>query len=300
MLRIVKTFFHNFIKSLFPHAGYYSKIIRSPFSSSFKYLVMFLLVLNVSLVLFIVSQFNPNKVSMFLSSYSASLNSYPDDLVISIHKGRLLTNYSRPYLLWIDQQGEKNLLAVVDETATPDKIRLYGASVLLTSQDAVINNTGTGNVSVFPLQILDDQKITKQQMNSLVQLINKIRFVFPMLYILILLFLIIFIPLISLIITFVYLFLASIIVFLVFKLFLQKHFHFRKIFQISFHAITFPLLLDYSLIVIRPTINSGPGFLMAIKQIPFPMLFLIILAVFVAVGVYEAHGDGKVVHHKKR
>lgn len=303
MGRIVKTFFHTFIKSLFPNPGYYSKIIRSPFPSSFKYFLTFLLVLNVSLIFFIAVKYNPNKVNLFLSSLSASLDRYPNDLIISVHKGRLITNYNRPYLLWLDKQTEKNLLLVIDETATPNKIKLYGTSALLTSREVVVSETQTGNASVFPLQYLDDQKITKQQMNSFVQLINKINAFFPILFILGLLILVILIPLASFIVTFVYLFLASIIVFFVFKLFLQKHFHFRRIFQISLHAVTFPLLLDYSFMMVRPTINNGPSFLMAIKQIPFPMLFLIILAVFVAVGVYEAHGDGKAKltpHHKKR
>lgn len=263
---------------------------------------MFLLVMNVSLIVFLAMKYNPNKINTLLSAISTSLFRYPDELIITIHKGRLITNHNRPYLLWLDNQNEKNLLLVVDETATQKKIKQYGSSVLLTSQELIVNDTRSGNVSSFPLSYLEDQRITKEKINQLIQTINKAQRLLPILFTASVLLLILLIPFASFIVTFVYLFLASLIVFFIFKFFLQKHFHFRKIFQVSFHAVTFPLLLDYSLMVIKPTIRIGPSFLIAFKQIPFPMLFLIILAVFVAVGVYEAHGDGKehLRHHKKR
>lgn len=301
MERIVKTFFHVFTRSLFPHHHYYSKIIKTPFSFSFKYFFMLLLVFNVCFVLFLAVKYNPKKLNSRLSALSTNLSYYPDNLVITLHKGRLITNNNHPYLLWFDDQDKKNLLLVVDETATAKKIELYGSSALLTAQELVINGS-VGNISSLPLNYLDDQKITKEKISQLVQKIDKARMFLPFLFIAAVVLLILLVPLVSFIVTFVYLFLSSIIVFLVFKFFLQKHFHFRKIFQVSFHAVTLPLFLDYSLMILRPTIRMGSNFFLPLRQIPFPMLFLIVLAVFVAIGVHEAHVEEHEVklHHRKK
>lgn len=250
---------------------------------------MLLAVVNICLVIFLVIKYNPKKVNSLLSTLSTNLSQYPDDLIVSIHKGRLVTNNNRPYLLWLDQNDKKNLLLVIDETATQNKIRQYNSSALLTAQELVVNE------SSIPLGYLDDQKLTKQEVNQFVQTIDKARSLLPVLFVVGALLLLILTPLASFVITFIYLLIASVIVFLVFKVFFQKHFHFRKIFQVSFHAITFPLALDYVFMFVRPTIPmSESNLLVFFRQIPFPMLFLVILAVFVAVGVYEAHGDGKV------
>ncbi len=264
---------------------------------------MLLLVMNVSFIVSLTIKYNPKKIDTALSTLSTSLFRYPDDLIITLHKGRLITNYNRPYLLWLENQNEKNLLLALDETATPNKIKLYGSPILLTSQEVVLNDTRTNNISLLPLQYLDDQKITKEKVNQLVQTIDKVRLLLPILFIVSILLFIVLIPFASFIVTFIYLFLASIIVYFVFKLFLQKHFHFRRIFQVSFHAVTFPLFLDYLFMVIRPTIRMSANFFLPLHQIPFPMLFLIILAMFVAMGVHEAHTEEheiKTHHHRKK
>lgn len=297
MKRIVKTFFHVFLRSLVPHSEYYSKVIKAPFLFSFKYFLMILLVLNSYFVIYLAIKYNPVKINSVLSAISSSLSNYPDFLTISLKKGRLITNNNRPYLLWLDYQDKKNLFLVIDESANPKKIQLYKSFFLLTSQELVINDPRINNYSTFPLIYVDDQKITKEKVNQLVQTIDKLHSFFPLLFVIGFLFFVVFVPLSSFVVTFIYLILSSVIVFLVFKFFLQKHFHFRKIFQVSFHAVTFPLFLDYALMVIKPSIRmEGSNFLLFLRQIPFPMLFLIILAVFVAVGVYEAHGNGK-EHH---
>jgi len=289
MSRKVKTFFHVFLRSLFPHSGYYSKVIKVPFSFSFKYFLMILFVFNACFVLYLVAKYNPAKINSIISATSSSLSNYPDYLTISLKKGRLITNNNHPYFLWLDYQDKKNLFLVIDESANPKKIQLYKSSFLLTAQELVINDTRTNTYSSFPLTYVDDQKITKEKINQLVQIIDRFHSLFPLLFISGFLLLVVFVPFSSLIVTFIYLFFSSVIVFLVFKFFLQKHFHFRKIFQVSFHAITFPLLLDYAVIMINPTIRINSALFLPLRQVPFPMLFLIILAVFVAVGVYEAH-----------
>lgn len=266
---------------------------------------MLIVAFNLGFLLFLGVKHNPSKINSLLTTLSANLSKYPDNLVVNLYKGRLVTNYNRPYLLWLDNQDNKDLLLVIDETATPKKITSYNASILLTSQNLVTLNSKTNAFSTLPLNYFSNQKITKEKVNQLVQIVDKTRGFLIFFYPVVFLLLAAVVPMTSLIVTLAYLFIASVIVFLVFKLFLRKHFHFNKIFQVSLHAITFPLLLDYSIMVIRPTIRmNGMNFLAPLRDIPFPMLFLIILAVFIAVGVHEAHAaeeyETKKLHHRRK
>ncbi len=303
MERIVKTFFHVFIKSLIPHAEYYSKILNTPFSFSVKYFLALLFVLNTVFTVSFFIRHNPKKINSALSAFSTNLSQYPQDLTVAVRKGKLITSYNRPYLLWFDYEDKKDLLLVIDESATPKKIQLYKSYFLLTSTELVVNNVKTGSFSTLPLSYIDDQKLTKAKVNQFVKGINMGRTLFPFVYMLAVLFILSLLPLISLTVTLFYLLFSSGIVFAAYKFFAKKHFKFKRILQVSFHSATFPLFLDYILIILRPTIRMGPSFLAPFRQIPFPVLFLMILAMFVAVGVYEAHADGvenKHRRHKKR
>lgn len=306
MGRIVKTFFHVFIKSLIPHAAYYSKILKTPFSFSFKYFLAMLFVFNMVFAASFFVRHNPKKINAVLSAFSTNLSRYPQDLTISITGGKLITSYDRPYLLWLDYQDKKNLFLVIDETATPKKIQLYKSFFLLTSTELVVSNAKTGSFSVLPLSYVDDQTLTKEKVGQFVKIINTVRSLLPLIYMFVVLFLLSLFPFASFIVTLLYLFFSSCIVFAVYKFFAKKHFKFKRILQVSFHAATFPLLLDYTLIILRPTMRMGSNFLAPLRQIPFPVIFLMVLAFFVAVGVYEAHGDGVASHasylhkHKKR
>ncbi len=292
MERIVKTFFHVFIKSFIPHTAYYSKILKTPFSFSFKYFLAMIFVFNAIFAISFFIRHNPKKINTVLSTFSTNLSQYPQDLTVTIRKGKLITNYNRPYLLWLDYEDKKDLLLVIDESATPKKIRLYKSFFLLTSSELVVSNTKTGSYSILPLSYVDDQTLTNEKVSQFVKVINVVRSLLPFIYIFGILFLLSLVPLASFIVTFLYLLFSSCIVFAVYKLFAKKHYRFKRVLQVSFHAATFPLFLDYTLIILRPTIRMGPNFLAPLRQIPFPFLFLTILAMFVAVGVYEAHADG--------
>lgn len=290
MERKVKTFVHVLTQSFIPHARYYSRVLKTSFVFSFKYFLALIAVCNIILIAFLLVRYNPKKIDAALTTLSTSLSTYPQDLIITVRKGRLITNSNRPYFLWFDTKDKKNLFLVIDETASADKFTVYKSMSLLTAESLVTQ--GTYGLNSFPLSYLEDQKITKDSISELVRTVDKFHSFLVPLYIFFVLALILFVPLVSLTVTLAYLILASLMVFLLFKFFMQKHFHFKKILQVSLHAVTFPLLLDYSLMIIRPTIRIGAGVLSSLPQIPLPMLFLIILSVFTAVGVYEAHETG--------
>ncbi|MBI3366093.1 DUF1189 family protein [Candidatus Roizmanbacteria bacterium] len=271
----------------------------SSFSSSFKYFLAMLFVFNMVFVTSIFIRHDPKKINTILSAFSLHLAQYPQDLTVSIKKGKLITNYNRPYLLWLDYEDKKNLFLVIDETATPKKIQLYKSFILLTSSELVVNDTKTRSFSTLPLSYINDQKVTKEKVNQFVNGIDAIRSLFPLVYIAVVFFFLTILPIASLIVTFLYLLFSSCVVFAVYRFFAKKHFKFKRILQVSFHAVTLPLLLDYTLIILRPTIKMNPHLFTPLRQIPFPILFIIILSFFVAAGVYEAHADEVKESHKK-
>jgi len=209
MGRIVKTFLHVFLRSFLPTTHYYSKILKTPISFSFKYFFTLLFILNVFFVSYLVVKYNPAKINAVLTAITSSLSKYPDNLVISLKKGYLITNNNRPYFLWLDYQDKKNLFLVIDESASPQKIQSYRSTILLTAKDLVTYDRRTNMFSSFPLLYAEDQRITKEKVNEFVQSANKLSFIFPVIFVIGFLLLLAIIPLSSLLITVIYLILAS-------------------------------------------------------------------------------------------
>jgi len=287
MIRKVKTFLHIFYNSIIPHARYYSKILKVNFSFSLKYFLTLIVILNIFFILSIVKKYSPKRINTVLNSLIISLQKSPDDLIININNGRLITGYNRPYFLWLDDQDKKRLLLVIDETASAKKILIYKSFFLLTTNELVMNNFKNSDLSVLPLSYVQNQQIDKAKINFFVNNLEKIKLLLPFLSLILIIALIIILPLASFIITLIYLLLSTLFVFLLYKIFVKKHFRFKKIFQVSFHSATLPLLIDYGLIIFRPTIKLN--FISYLPTLPYPFLFFILLALFIGVGVYEAH-----------
>jgi len=285
MIRKVKTFLHIFYNSLIPHARYYSRIIKVNFSFSLKYFLTLIVILNIFFIISFVVKYSPKKINIVLGTLITSLRQFPNDLTIMINNGRLITSYNRPYFLWLDYQDKKQLLLVIDETATAKKAQLYKSYSLLTANELVINNLKNNNLSSLPLSYLQDQTINKEKTMMFVSVLDKIQGLLPLLSLILILALIIILPIASFAITIIYLLLSALLVFFLYKFFIKKHFRFKKILQVSFHSATLPLLIDYGLIIFRPTMRLTVN----VPTLPFPLLFFILLALFIAVGVYEAH-----------
>jgi hypothetical protein len=91
MRRKVKTFFHVFQGSFFPHAVYYRKITRSPFSFSLKYFISLIFILNFIFFCYVVLKYNPTRLNNFLVNLTQVTRSIPKELVININNGALFT-----------------------------------------------------------------------------------------------------------------------------------------------------------------------------------------------------------------
>lgn len=292
MWQKVKTFFHVFRYSLIPHSNYYSKIPKVRFRFSLKYFISLIVGLNLIFVLFLSTKYNPAKINQFIDDIVYNLNHYPADLEINLDKGRLITSYNRPYFLWATLGVQKKLLIVIDENAKPEKINTYNSIVLVTRTDIVMKtgNKDTNTFTVYPLSYISNQQITRKSIEQTIQTLNFIKTLVFWGYLIIMPLLLILLPLLSFAITIIYLLIISLIIYYIFKIYYRKNIHFKKTLQISLHAVTFPLILDYFLLISKPCITANINVQPILTT---PVAFLLLLTVFVFVAVYETYQNGK-------
>lgn len=298
MCKKVKTFFHVFKGSLFPQSDYYSKIPKASFRFSLKYFISLVLILNFILIILIFVKYNPGRIGRLLDGVVISLKNFPEELVINVRKGRIFTSYNRPYFLWTDFDGQKKLLLVIDETADPTKINQYRSYVLITSTEIIFKTDKLlGEKSnVISLNRLGDQTFNNKTNQKIIQNLTTIKNRLLFSYFFIIPGLMILLPISSFLITLFYLAIISLIVCIIFKVYFHKRIHYKKTLQVALHAVTFPLILDYFLIIFRPSI---PVNIEVRPMLPTPLVFLILLAIYVFAAVYQAYENGNkhVVHH---
>lgn len=289
-MKKVKSIFYAFKNSLTLSIFYYQKITTKPFSFSFKYFTLLILSLNLLFFLSLVIIFHPKKVYLFLTSLNKSLEKYPPEGVITIENGTSFSNYDYPFFLWLDHQNKKKLLFVFDESAEPSKIKIYKSLILLTSKNIVFNLNQFSQNKFFlvqPLNQFPNQKITKKEVLQINYFLNKIIKNFPLIYGLLSLIVFALIFIFTTSINLFYLFLSATIVYTIFKFFLKKRLHFKRVFQNGLHAATFPFVLDYLLFIFTPKVKF-----VALTQIPklfLPFSFIILLSVFTFTAIFRAH-----------
>lgn len=280
-MKKIKTFFHVFVKSIIPNDKYYHKILRVKFSFSLKYLISLVIILNILFISFYSIKLNPIFITSVLNNLNKSLDKYPKELVITVNEKGLNTTYNRPYLLWLDVNDKKNLLIVIDEKATPEKINEYNSSLLITSKEIVMKNKFTRKISKYSLIKVQDQKISKPTIVGIQKIVNTVIAYLPLLFVLVVALALIITTFTSIIIFLIYSLVSTAILFFLFKYLFKKRPHYKKVLQISFHAITLPIIIDYLLIML----NVGS------RILPYSFFFLVL--VFVGVGIYEAQYEKK-------
>ncbi len=281
----VKTFFKVLRNSLFPNSYYYQKITKTRFNFSLKYFLAFVISLNLIYFIYLFYKYSPNKTIRFLTRIINQLNSYPKDLVIINDRQEVITSLTRPYFFWGGYENIR-LWLVINESSQPQDILKFNSYVLITKNSLTIKpNFIKKNYYTFPLpqqNIKFDYSTASKLKNIFLGLKNNVYLYY---IILTLPFYIIF-NLASISIIFFYLLIISFITYLFFHYFFKKRIHFRKVLQISFHASTFPLIIDYLFVI------SPPRFFVNLPlkfSISLPTAFLILLTIFVFGAVYEAY-----------
>jgi len=301
MMQKVKAFFNIFFKSLLPNPLYYRKLLNTRFLFSFKYFISLIFFLNLILIGNLLIRYSPLKINYWLNQINLNLSQFPSDLNIVIDKGFLISSYDRPYFFWLkDNKNRLRLIFVIDESAVPEKINQYQSMALLTKTDLVIKKKQ--EIHKIPLSSFEQIIINKQIVNVFAQKISFFKKILYPIYFLVFILLIIIILTSSFFINLIYLSLASMVAFLFLKLKPlkpEKKYHFKKIFQISLHASTLPLLIDYLMFNFPPFLPIKVR--LPINPFPFPLLFLFLLTTFIFFGAYEAYyNDHLQTHHHSR
>lgn len=289
-MKKVKAFFYVFLKSLIPQKKYYQHLIRTPFKFSFKYFVSLVIFLNLIFIIGLINRYSYKKIVDWLYGIRKTLSEYPPNLLIFVKNGYLYTNINHPYFFWLKINDKKKLLVSVIETTDKKIINDLHSPLVLTKDQLIVKNPNNyQTVSVFKLRELPEFAINRQltyQAISIIDLFVKNLFW----YFLIAVFLtVLFLPLISFLITSLYLLIASVLVFLYFKFFEKRHFHFKKVFQISFHAITLPLTLKYLIIILPINLFLFKKYFFTTSSMILPFLVVVTFTLFTLIGVLKAY-----------
>lgn len=276
-MRKVKTFFHVFLNSALPQAPYYRKLLKTNFSFSFKYFLFLVFAVNLIFVVGFFIRLNPQRLSYTKDAVLKSLKEYPDELVISLHDNVLSTNADKPYFVWIDVPKEQTLIAVVDETATPEEINQYQSFVLFTKNAIVFNKEKLQmqDDNVVPYESATNLTLNKKGVAMFEEMIPKL---LPWLITGIVIFAIFIVPLFLTLGYLLYLAIVSFFAFLVFKLFFKKH-TYKKTLQLSLHAATIPFILEYGFMHLGGPKNPQSG----------SQMFLVLIAIFIFSALYAAY-----------
>lgn len=256
-----------FIKSLIPNSKFYKTILKKDFNFSLLYFFVFILFLNLLMFTFMVIKIN---AGLNFKQVINTLDTLPKNLIININGGYLSTNQTMPLLFW---EQNKKLIAVIDETATNEKINQYNSNILLTSTNIVIND---GLKSYFAIPYSkSDIKVTKEEITNFKSTVLKI---VPLIIALASFYFIILNPFLITIFITIYLSVLSFIALLIYKSKI-KRITFKKIFQISFHAITLPLIIYTFLMSFNNLILNILSF----------YIFLLLSFAFILISIYDAY-----------
>lgn len=293
-MKKVKAFLYIFIKSLIPQKKYYKQLVKTPFKFSLKYFSVLIILLNFIFSIYLVNSYSYQKIYNFINKLKKSLATYPSDLSIFIKKNNLFTNNNRPYFLWLKENEKERLVLSVIENTDKQTVDNLHSIIILTKEKIIIKNPNNYQlISTFDIneipELIIDKKSVEQINNFLQSLLTNLRWYYSLATLMIILIL----PLISFTVLNLYLLIASFLVYSYFKFFRRRHFHFKKVFQISFHAITFPIVLEY-LTFVSPINFFGSRVSLFISPFIFPLLLLLIFILFISIAVLEAYN-----HHQQ-
>lgn len=269
----VNRFLELFFKSFLPHYPNYSKIARLHFKESARYFFSLIIaILIFGTVLSIVVSNPYSRWLHFVKTVSTVSSNFPRDFIIDLYKGQLSTNYNRPYFIW----NQETLLGVIDRTAEKEKLKIYNSLILFSPKSIYLKNgveIQNNLLSNFHL------KLDKTDLQKISHSLNSFPFLFGVLLIVMSDFLILISKLIQLtIITF---FISAVVFIFYSKILKKSHLLFPRIVQISFHSVTLPFLIYFTILVTFP-IYVVPNSIMSI-----------LIALFSTVAVYEAYFEPK-------
>jgi maltodextrin utilization protein YvdJ len=215
------------------------------------------------------------EISNYVSSKAKDL--YPKGLVVNIKDGIVTTNEEEPF--FVDTLTQFNLakgyehVLTIDTSASPSDIKKYKTFALIT-KDSVVTIQNNDSYQVRPIDKETNLTIDEKTYDNLIsQITPYLKYLQPALIAVIVLSILIW-PFISAFFSMglqtLYLIIFSIIFFLLVKI-MKKEISFKKLFQLTIHASTLPIILG----VIISTLGIHMPFLLG-SAILFVFMVLVI------------------------
>lgn len=254
----LRTFFNTLVKSVSSPA-YYADVITAKIGFSLKYFLMLTFVLSIVTAFKIMI---PLAIFNLAAATDQVVTQYPADLDVKITNGRLSINQPVPYLVpirkdWQDN-GPKNFVVFESDNniSSPQDFYKYDTFALVTETSVYTNqeNSSANSIKVYEIpQDTKDFEVNEGMVkNWESQFLNmpavKNKLYVPAVGVLLLVLLVPLMYLFRLSTAYIY----AVILFLLIKLFKKSltngtEFSVSKLFQISLHTTTLPILLAYVL-----------------------------------------------------
>lgn len=278
-MRKVKTFLDTFLNSLIPHHPYYYTLLHKKFAHSLLYFFTFVAVSYLCFLTIFSLRYHPYSTTYAtLNNFIESVETFPSNLMITVNKGIVHTNYGRPYFMWMNQDNKKILLFVVDEHATEKEVSQYRA-ISLVGHDAVyIKNVDTNTYDKHSLDTLTT-RVDRESIANYSQVFRNINATFSILFPVVTIFVV---PVLIAFIGFVSIALIAVAVHLFGRSFTKRKLSYKKAVQIGLHAMTLPTIIIYTLAFINP-------------RFPTFQLYALLITIFTVFAVHETYWESS--HH---
>ncbi len=241
------TLSHVLRHSIVPYDDYYGKVLHATklkFSLKYFFALSSLLILMELLTTFV----GFGKAYPFFqlnTGIRSIIEQVPQDLVLNIQGGNLTTNYDRPIIIFNPDITNAGTLLVIDQNANKEKINEYESTYLLTGKEFVGYLDGrltsfeysNKDFSAQPLSI-ELGKVAR----------NATAFIIAVYLVAIIL-----LPIFATIARIVLLFCISLIVY-VLCMRIVPRLEVSKVFQISLHAVTAPIIIQTVLAILGLTV----------------------------------------------
>lgn len=271
--------------------SYYKDIYQAPFSFSVKYLFFLLLLLNLIGGIGFASNiatYLPKVPQLIEKIKTTAKDFFPNDLVITLNNGKVHTNVDEPYFIDF-KTNDKNYdhFITIDTKASVDAIKQYKTVILVTKNALVFPDKQNS----YRVQLLDDVKgyymIDKYTYNNILsKLFPYLNYLSISIYILIILSIVIF-PIIgasfNLLGKFLYLLIMDLVLLLIAKI-LKNLINYRKIFQLSLHGLTIPVILSAA----SPWLNFN------MPPFSYSLIFLLLMVIILSQLKEKASASPKV------
>ncbi len=286
-MKKVKAFFYIFKESFLPNSAYYKKITKTPFLFSLKYFLSLFIFLNFFLLLYFLNLFSYKKVHSILINVRNSFQNFPEELILIKKGGNLVTTLNRPYFFWTKFKENPILVFTINETADDNFIAKTPSYLIVTSQYLIIKSLNNKDISKIPLILIKDFYLDKNTIKNVIIFLDKLKENLLVIYIFVFILFFFTLGLMSFLITITYLLISSFLVYLYFKIKHKRHFHYKKIFQLSLHSVTFILSIEYLFFFVLSPLKLTTQW--SIYLIPF--LFILVSSLITSTSVWVAYNN---------